>query len=137
MDQITGKGAEESPWPKGLSAITLFVENLQAAEQFYRHTFGLPVVYADVNSTVFKIGETMINLLQTTASVELLEPATAVSPSAGARLVFTIPVEDVDAMCAELTGRGVELLNGPLDRPWGIRTASFLDLDGHVWEIAR
>jgi lactoylglutathione lyase len=42
----------------------------------------------------------------------------------------------VDAMAAELTSRGVELLNGPMDRPWGIRTASFRDPGGHIWEIA-
>lgn len=32
--------------------------------------------------------------------------------------------------------QGIELLNGPIDRWWGPRTASFSDLDGHVWEIA-
>ncbi len=50
--------------------------------------------------------------------------------------MFTIDVDDVDAMCAELRSRGVELLNGPLDRPWGVRTASFADPAGHIWEIA-
>ena len=40
-------------------------------------------------------------------------------------------VEDVD-----LRDRGVELLNGPLDRPWGIRTAAFRDRTAHIWEIA-
>jgi uncharacterized glyoxalase superfamily protein PhnB len=49
---------------------------------------------------------------------------------------FTIEVDDVDAMCATLQQRGVELLNGPMDRPWGIRTASFSDPGGHIWEIA-
>ncbi|MDQ3782600.1 MAG: VOC family protein, partial [Actinomycetota bacterium] len=29
------------------------------------------------------------------------------------------------------------LLNGPVDRPWGVRTASFRDPAGHIWEIAR
>ncbi|MFH9400536.1 hypothetical protein ACH4JS_12170 [Streptomyces sp. NPDC017638] len=27
--------------------------------------------------------------------------------------------------------------NGPMDRPWGIRTASFEDPGGHIWEIAQ
>ena len=53
------------------------------------------------------------------------------------RLVFTLTVDDVDAMCAELAARGVTLLNGPMDRPWGIRTASFFDPGGHIWEIAK
>ena len=59
------------------------------------------------------------------------------APDAGSRMQFTIEVEDVDAMCAELASRGVELLNGPMDRPWGIRTASFKDPGGHIWEIAK
>jgi uncharacterized glyoxalase superfamily protein PhnB len=49
---------------------------------------------------------------------------------------LTINVDDVDAVCAELARRGVTLLNGPVDRPWGVRTAAFRDPDGHVWEIA-
>ena len=38
---------------------------------------------------------------------------------------------------AELARRGVTLLNGPMDRPWGVRTASFVDPGGHIWEIAK
>jgi len=48
-----------------------------------------------------------------------------------------VKVDDVDAMGDSLLARGVELLNGPMDRPWGIRTASFADPGGHIWEIAR
>lgn len=59
------------------------------------------------------------------------------SREVGPRSVFTIHVDDVDAMCAELTARGVELLNGPMNRPWGVRTASFVDPGGHIWEIAK
>jgi catechol 2,3-dioxygenase-like lactoylglutathione lyase family enzyme len=124
-------------WPTGISAITLFVEDLADAKQFYLRVFGLPVVYEDPNSAVFKFGHTLINLLKITEADELLAPGKVASREAGARLVFTITVEDVDAMCAELTARGVTLLNGPMDRPWGIRTASFVDPGGHVWEIAK
>jgi uncharacterized glyoxalase superfamily protein PhnB len=35
-----------------------------------------------------------------------------------------------------LVERGVEIVTGPQDRPWGMRTAAFLDTDGYVWEIA-
>lgn len=31
---------------------------------------------------------------------------------------------------------GIDLVNGPIDRPWGIRTALFADPDGHLWEFA-
>ena len=129
MDQTTGEDAKVNAWPKGISAITLFVEDLETAKQFYRKVFGLP--------TVFKFGNTLVNLLKIAAAGELVEPAHVASREAGARFVFTIDVDDVDAMCAELTARGVTLLNGPMDRPWGIRTASFSDPGGYIWEIAK
>jgi catechol 2,3-dioxygenase-like lactoylglutathione lyase family enzyme len=130
------RGAGVDSWPKGITAITLFVEDLDAAKRFYGEVFGLPIVFEDDASTVFNFGNTLINLLTTTAARELIEPATVASHEAGARLQFTITVDDVDAMCAELATRGVTLLNGPIDRPWGIRTASFIDPGGHIWEIA-
>ena len=124
-------------WPSGISAITLFVEDLDAAKQFYGRAFGLPIMFEDDASAVLHFRNTLINLLKTSAAPELITPAEVASPDAGARMQFTIDVDDVDAMCADLTQRGVELLNGPMDRPWGIRTASFRDPAGHIWEIAK
>jgi catechol 2,3-dioxygenase-like lactoylglutathione lyase family enzyme len=129
-------GSDKSSWPNDISAITLFVEDVETAKRFYQEVFGLPVVFEDDNSAVFNFGHTLINLLKTTAAPELIDPAVVASREAGSRLVLTIQVDDVDAMCAELAKRGVELLNGPMDRPWGIRTASFTDPGGHIWEIA-
>lgn len=126
----------EARWPRGIDAITLFTEDLDATSQFYRDVFGLPVVFEDEASAVFNFGNTLINLLRTTAAHSLIEPAVVASAAAGARLQLTIEVDDVDAMCGTLRARGVELLNGPMDRPWGIRTASFRDPGGHIWEIA-
>jgi catechol 2,3-dioxygenase-like lactoylglutathione lyase family enzyme len=137
MDQPSEKSPAMRAWSQGISAITLFVEDLAAAKQFYREIFGLPVEFEDNNSTVFKFGNTLINLLNISEAGALIEPATVARREGGSRAVFTITVEDVDALCAELTARGVKLLNGPIDRPWGIRTASFSDPGGHIWEIAR
>lgn len=123
-------------WVKGIDAITLFVEDLPATKAFYLEVFGLPLHYEDPNSAVFKFGETLINLLDIRQAPELIEPAVVAAREAGSRVVFTIGVDDVDAMCETLRARGVELLNGPMDRPWGIRTASFRDPGGHIWEIA-
>jgi catechol 2,3-dioxygenase-like lactoylglutathione lyase family enzyme len=123
-------------WPTGISAITLFVEDLDEAKRFYGEVFGLPLTFEDADSAVFDFGNTIINLLKTTAANELIEPASVATPDAGSRFQFTITVDDVDATCADLSARGVRLLNGPIDRPWGIRTASFTDPGGHIWEIA-
>lgn len=124
-------------WPGGVAAVTLFVEDLDAARRFYGEVFGLPVAFEDDDSAVFNFGNTIVNLLKTTAAGGLIEPAAVGSRDAGARLQLTIAVDDVDATCAELASRGVELLNGPVDRPWGVRTASFRDPGGHIWEIAQ
>jgi catechol 2,3-dioxygenase-like lactoylglutathione lyase family enzyme len=130
-------GKELNPWEKGIYAITLFVEDLDTTKKFYEKVFGLSLVFEDKNSAVYKLGNTLINLLKISQADELIEPAKVASREAGSRFVFTISVEDVDATCAELTAYGVKLLNGPMDRPWGVRTASFIDPAGYIWEIAK
>lgn len=137
MNEAAEASAKTNAWPKGIFAITLFTENLAQAKEFYQNVFGLPVNYEDSNSAVFKFGGTLVNLLKITEANELIEPAKVANRESGARYMFTISVDDVDAMCIELVGRGVKLLNGPMDRPWGIRTASFMDPAGHIWEIAK
>jgi catechol 2,3-dioxygenase-like lactoylglutathione lyase family enzyme len=137
MSDMTEASARAAAWPKAIFAITLFTENLEQTKEFYQRVFGLPVDFEDPNSAVFKFGGTLVNLLRITEANALIEPARVSDAESGSRFVFTIMVEDVDAMCAELVGRGVELLNGPMDRPWGIRTASFKDPAGCIWEIAK
>jgi lactoylglutathione lyase len=123
-------------WAGGISAITLFVEDVAAARQFYLDVFGLPVAFEDDVSVVFAFGSTLVNLLKASEAAELIEPAAVGGPDVAARSQLTITVKDVDAICAELAKRGIALLNGPIDRPWGVRTAAFRDPAGHVWEIA-
>jgi len=137
MNHDTETSAMNNAWVQGIYAITLFTENLQQTKDFYQRIFGLPIHFEDPNSAVFKFGDTLINLLNITEANELVEPAKVANRESGNRFVFTIGVDDVDAMCAELVSRGVELLNGPMDRPWGVRTASFMDPAGNIWEIAR
>src|SRR6266487_3659652 len=114
MSATQRKGIEQRVWPGAIAAITLF---------------------EDDNSAVFSFGDTLVNLLKLSEAPGLVEPATVGTRDAGVRFQFTLGVDDVDAMCEELKERGVELLNGPMDRPWGIRTASFRDPGGHIWEI--
>ncbi len=120
-----------------VGAITLFVEDPQRSKAFYEKVFEVPVIFEDENSAVFQFENTIVNLLATPAAHELIAPATVGGPDAGARVQYTIWVEDANAVVAELANRGVELLNGPIDREWGMRTAAFADPDGHVWEVAQ
>jgi len=119
-----------------IMAITLFTEDLKRSKEFYTGVFGLPVHYEDEDSAVFLFGETMVNVLRVSNAPELIDPAPVGGPDAGARSQFTIWADDVDAVCDELAKRGVTLINGPMNRPWGIRTACFADPSGHLWEIA-
>ena len=122
--------------PANLGAITLFVEDPQRSKAFYERVFGLTAVFEDESSAAFKFENTIVNLLAHPAAGDLIAPGSVADGAAGASFQLTIWVDDADAACAELESRGVTLLNGPIDREWGLRTASFTDPDGHIWEVA-
>jgi catechol 2,3-dioxygenase-like lactoylglutathione lyase family enzyme len=122
---------------KGLGAITLFVEDLERSRLFYQDVFGLQVISEDEDSAAFDFGNTIVNLLRIPAARTLIEPGVVASREAGTRFQLTIWVDDADAACAELAAQRVELLNGPIDREWGVRTACFTDPAGNIWEIAQ
>jgi lactoylglutathione lyase len=122
---------------KSVGAITLFVEDPRRSQSYYEKVFDLPVIWQDEDSAAFQFENTIVNLLKIPAARDLIEPGAVADREAGSRFQLTIWVEDADAVSAELATRGVELLNGPLNREWGMRTASFTDPDGHIWEIAQ
>ena len=120
-----------------ISAISLFVEDVPQAKEFYQDVFDMPVVYEDEVSAALKFDNLIVNLLQSSEGSGLVEPAPVADRSAGARFQLSIWVEDVDAVCAHLRERGVTVLVGPVDRPGGMRVATFTDPAGHSWEIAQ
>ena len=120
-----------------VGAITLFVDDPKRSKAFYERVFDVPVVFEDAESAAFKFDNLIVNLLAAGAAHELIEPAAVADRDAGSRFELTIGVDDTDAAVAQLASRGVTLLNGPIDREWGVRTAAFADPDGHVWEIAQ
>ena len=105
-----------STWPGGITAITLFVEDVEEAKRFYTNVFEVPVVFEDENSAVFQFGTTLINLLISSQGPELIGPAAVGGPDVPARAQFTLTVDDVDARAAELVARGATLDQRP-DRP--------------------
>jgi catechol 2,3-dioxygenase-like lactoylglutathione lyase family enzyme len=119
-----------------VGAITLFIEDRQRAKAFYEKAFDVEPVYEDENAIAFQFENMVVNLLVTREAHDLIGPAVVAEQEAGARFQLTIWVDDTNAVCEELARRGVELLNGPIDRPWGLRTAAFADPDGHIWEVA-
>jgi catechol 2,3-dioxygenase-like lactoylglutathione lyase family enzyme len=120
-----------------LETVTLFVEDLPAARSFYEKVFGRPSVYQDDVCTVIRLESVMINLLQASEAPPLLAPVSPAPAGTLPRVMLTIRVADIDSVCEGLATLGVALVNGPINRPWGRRTAVFLDPAGHAWEIAQ
>jgi len=121
---------------KSVGAITMFVEDRARAKAFYEKVFDVTALNEDDVSIAYEFEGTIVNLLEYGAARELIDPAQVGTREAPSRFQLTIWVDDTDAVCAELASRGVELLNGPINRDWGLRTASFTDPDGHIWEVA-
>lgn len=119
-----------------VGAITMFVADRHRARAFYEDVFGAAVLDEDDDAVALRFDNLIVNLLEQRAAPELIEPAAVADPGSGSRVQLTVFVTDTDAVCAHLAQRGVALLNGPVDRDWGVRTACFADPDGHVWEIA-
>jgi catechol 2,3-dioxygenase-like lactoylglutathione lyase family enzyme len=119
-----------------LSAISMFVTDVSRSTDWYRTVFDLPIEFQDDESTALRFENTIINLLGVGAAVDLVAPRTPAVPGTQPQVQFSLWIDDVDAFCSQLAAKGVALVNGPLDRPWGLRTACFADPDGHVWEVA-
>jgi catechol 2,3-dioxygenase-like lactoylglutathione lyase family enzyme len=115
--------------------MTLFVPDLDRAKQFYEDVFGLRAQFGDEETAMFRFTNVFLFLHKAEKAQEQV-PEVRHEAYKGAGQ-FAIIVEDADAVCSELAVRGAELLTGPADRPWGMRTATFADPAGHIWEIAQ
>ncbi len=134
--QLQERATPKALFDDEIFAITLVTHDLAASIEFYGDKLGLKTVFSDDVCAIYVCGKTMINVLSGAAAVELVEPASVVAVGSGVSAVYTLRVADVDATAAGLQAAGVKLLSGPIDRPWGVRTASFQDPSGHTWEIA-
>jgi catechol 2,3-dioxygenase-like lactoylglutathione lyase family enzyme len=122
-------------WEKEIGAMTLVVRDLERSKLFYRVVFGLPPQHEDDDSVMFRFKNLYLFLHE--------DPAH--DPPAGDVLdlaqkgvgQFAIIVDDVDAVRAELDEHGVTLISGPMNRDWGMRTVTFADPGGYIWEIAQ
>jgi catechol 2,3-dioxygenase-like lactoylglutathione lyase family enzyme len=121
---------------KSVGAITMFIDDTQRSKAFYEQVFGAKIVHEDRNAVAFEFENMVVNMLRVPAAHDLIAPAPVGDADAPRRFQLTVWVQDTDAVCEQLAACGVELLNGPMDREWGLRTAAFSDPDGHIWEVA-
>lgn len=120
-----------------IEVVTLFVHDIAAAREFYGRVFEAEELMGDAVSALMRFDGAIINLLLDTEAPELVAPMPVAAARNGATVMFTVRVDDANATLARLRSLGVEILNGPIDRPWGRRTAAFADPSGHVWEVAQ
>ena len=122
-------------WKREIGAMTLYVPDLGEARKFYADAFGLDAQPMDDDTAMLRFESIFVFLHRSSAAAQPL-PEVLDQAGKGAGQ-FAIIVDDVDAVCAEITGRGVQLITGPADRDWGMRTATFADPGGNIWEIAQ
>ena len=120
-----------------VEVITVFSDDVAASRDFYTAVFAATLLFEDEVSAAVQVGALIVNVLARSEGPELIRPAAVAQPGAGASVMLTVKVDDVDAVCSSLGSQGVALVNGPSDQPWGRRTAVFLDPSGLPWEIAQ
>jgi catechol 2,3-dioxygenase-like lactoylglutathione lyase family enzyme len=132
-----------------IHVITLAVDDLERALGFYRNGLGLDS--PGVVGTEFPGDDTnpagAAAMFQLEAGLILaLYPRTELAKDANIQIgppktgEFSIghavaTRAEVDSLLAQATAAGATLTDEPHDRPWGIYSGYFRDLDGHLWEI--
>ena len=132
-----------------IHVLTLAVSNLERALEFYRDGLGLdsPGVIGteftgdDVTpsgaAAMFELqgGLTLALYPRTELAKDANLPLGA--PRAGEFSIGNVVSSkaDVDAVLARAEAAGATLTDRPHDRPWGIYSGYFRDLEGHLWEI--
>jgi catechol 2,3-dioxygenase-like lactoylglutathione lyase family enzyme len=122
-------------WEREIGAMTLFVPDLGQAREFYQTAFGLDAQPLGDDTVMLRFKDMAVFLRKAAAAQEPLPEILDEARNGAGQ--FAIIVDDVDAVCSELAEREVTLISGPADRPWGMRTVTFADPGGHIWEIAQ
>jgi len=122
-------------WDKQISAMTLVVGDLERSKTFYREVFGLPPLDDEEDLVVLGFKNMYVALRKDPAHQPPGREVLDLAHNGVGQ--FAIWVQDVDAVRAELDKHGVTLISGPADRYWGMRTLTFADPDGYIWQIAQ
>lgn len=132
-----------------IDVITLAVSELERSFEFYRDGLGLESAGIvgteypgdDVTpagaAAMFKLQRGLLLMLY--PRIELAKDANIPlgPPQSGAFSIGHVVATraEVDALLTRAEAAGATLTDRPHDRPWGIYSGYFRDLDGHLWEI--
>ncbi len=132
-----------------IDVITLAVADLERALDFYRDGLGLEsrgvigteFVGDDVNPNgaiaMFELGGGLILCLYPRTELAKDAKVPLAPPKTGEFSIghAVASKAEVDALLARAEAAGATLTDEPHDRPWGIYSGYFRDLDGHLWEV--
>jgi lactoylglutathione lyase len=118
---------------RSLDYTVIFARDMRAMREFYETTLGFPL-HKELSPKwiEFRIG---LNILALTVRGALFDDP---SPPAGAlslQMAFKVAPDEVATCASTLKERGVKIVSGPTDQPFGHRTLFFRDPDGNVLEI--
>ncbi len=111
-----------------LYAVRVFSFKWQESFNFYKDVGGFPVSYVDES-----IGWAQFDLGGPSIGLERCNPEDPESIYLVGRFVGTsIAVDDIEAVYASLTAKGVPFVGPPEKQPWGGTLAHFKDPDGNT-----
>ena len=111
---------------------TLSVADIGASASWYTDKVGFARVFAIPGAD----GDVVLEHLRWSKYADLLlvpeasAPYPAHAKGAGISLSFFVQAETIDDMAARLEASGVEIAEGPVDRPWNTRDIVVTDPDG-------
>jgi catechol 2,3-dioxygenase-like lactoylglutathione lyase family enzyme len=109
------------------SAAVLQVPDVVKSAEFYRDKLGFEIAGFWGEPPCFSI------VGRDTVTVFLDRSEAGIAVPLNQNWAVYIYVEDVDALCAELQAKGVEVARGPDDAIYGCREIDLRDPDGHLF----
>ena len=132
----------------GVDVLTLAVENVERSLEFYRRLgldspgivgteFGGDATTPGGTAAMFELDGGLLLALYSRADLAKDAAIPLEPPSSGQFSIGQLvgSREQVDSVLAEARSAGSTLVTDPHDRPWGIYSGYFQDLDGYLWEI--
>ena len=118
---------------RSLDCTMIFARQMSAMREFYGNTLGFPL-HKELSPhwVEFRVGSSLLAL--TEHGVLFDDPAPPVGVLS-VQLAFRVAPGEVATCASTLRDRGVTIISGPTDRPFGHRTLFFRDPDGNVLEI--
>jgi predicted enzyme related to lactoylglutathione lyase len=122
-----------------VSVITLAVEDLNRAKQFYSEGLGWPIQREAGPWVSFSLGDgsSSLGLYPRAALADDAGVPSAGSGFGGITLSYVVRSNDrVDAVLAEAERAGGTIVKPAQKAPWGGYFGYFADRDGYLWKVA-